>query len=249
MAIFNRRKNRQEKLIQEQKLGAPLITYMMPQSVQAEQIRTIRTNVEFAQVDRQLKSLLVTSSIPAEGKSTVSVNLALAMGQTDKRVLLVDADLRKPIINRTFRISNEQGLTSLLVNNDLQFNQVVQKSSDLNLYIMPSGPIPPNPSELLGSAKMASLIKELENHFDLIIYDVPPMNAVTDAQIMASRTDGVLLVVRNGYVRREEVRTSVDRLKTVDANVLGYVMNGVSADDSKYSYGYGYGYGYGEDEN
>ena len=173
--MFNKRKKTEQRLQKEQIQGASLISYMDPKSLNAEQFRTIRTNIEFAQLDKPMKNILVSSSIPAEGKSTVASNLAYVIAQTDKRVLLVDADLRKPTVHRTFKLNNEQGLTTLLSNADLKFNQVVQHSRDLNLYFLPSGPIPPNPSEILGSGRMTLLMQELGQYFDIVIYDAPPI--------------------------------------------------------------------------
>lgn len=228
--------------MEEQRLGAPLIAFKSPQSIQAEQFRTVRTNVEFAQIDRELHSIMVTSSIPAEGKSTISANLATVLGQTDKRILIVDADLRKPILHRTFRLNNENGLTSLLVDSSLAFNEIIQYSSDLNLYLLPSGPIPPNPAELLGSARMNQLMQDFAKHFDIVIYDVPPLTAVTDAQIMATRVDGVIIVARYGYVRKDELKIAKKLLDNVGANILGCIMNSQPMNDNGYGYGYGENY-------
>lgn len=242
--MFNKRKKTEQRLQKEQIQGTSLITYMDPKSLNAEQFRTIRTNIEFAQLDKPMKNLLVSSSIPAEGKSTVASNLAYVIAQTDKRVLLVDADLRKPTVHRTFKLNNEQGLTSLLTNADLKFNQVVQHSRDLNLYFLPSGPIPPNPSEILGSGRMTLLMQELGQYFDIVIYDAPPITAVTDPQILATKVDGVVMVVRQGYTRKEEVKKAKEALDNVNANILGYVINGKEVSDSAGYYSY---YGYGDD--
>lgn len=247
--LFNKRKNQEEKFVSEQTEGAPLVTYFNPKSIIAEEFRTIRTNIDFAQVDRDIKSIVVSSSIPAEGKSTVSANLAIAMGAMDKNVLIVDADMRKPTLHRTFTLSNERGLTTLLANPDIHFNEVVMKSNDLKLYLLPSGPIPPNPSELLASSRMTKLMHELGEYFDLIIYDAPPITSVTDPQILASKVDGAVLVVRQNYVKKDEVRKSKEILDNVDANILGYVMNGKEREGGSgyYAY-YGYGYGYDDEE-
>jgi len=239
--MFNKRKKTEQRLQKEQTQGTSLISYMDPKSLNAEQYRTIRTNIEFAQLDKSMKNLLVSSSIPAEGKSTVASNLAYVIAQTDKRVLLVDADLRKPTVHRTFKLNNEQGLTTLLSNADLKFNQVVQHSRDLNLYFLPSGPIPPNPSEILGSGRMTLLMQELGQYFDIVIYDAPPITAVTDPQILATKVDGVVMVVRQGYTRKEEVKKAKEALDNVNANILGYVMNGKKIKDSAGYYAY-YGY-------
>ena len=239
--MFNRRKKTEQRLQKEQTQGSSLITYTDPKSLNAEQFRTIRTNIEFAQLDRQMKSILVSSSIPAEGKSTVASNLGYAIAQTDKKVLIVDADLRKPTVHRTFKLNNEQGLTTLLANSELKFNQIVQHSRELNLYFLPSGPIPPNPSEILGSGRMTLLMQELSQYFDIVIYDAPPITAVTDPQILATKVDGVVLVVRQGYTRKEEVKKAKEALDNVNANLLGYVMNGKDVSDSAGYYAY-YGY-------
>lgn len=245
--LFNSRKQREEKFVAEQTEGAPLVSYFSPKSIIAEQIRTIRTNIDFAQLDKELKSIMVTSSVPAEGKSTISANLAIAMGAMDKNVLIVDADMRKPTLHRTFTLNNERGLTTLLANPDMHFNEVVMKSNELNLYLLPSGPIPPNPAELLASGRMTKLMYELNDFFDVIIYDVPPITSVTDSQILATKVDGTVLVVRHGYAKKDEVRKAKEILDNVDAKILGFVMNSKPSDnDSGYYAYYGYGYGYEE---
>lgn len=240
----NKRRKKEKNLQKEQSFGAPLIAYNNPKSIYAEQFRTIRTNIEFVNIDKPVQSMIVTSSIPAEGKSTISSNLAYVMGATEKKVLIVDADMRKPTVHRTFALNNEKGLSTLISQPEMKFNEVVQYSPDLNLYLMPAGPIPPNPAELLTSARMNSIMEELKGYFDLIIYDTPPISAVTDAQIMATKVDGVVLVVREGYVTKEELRNSKAALDNVNARIFGYVLNGKELSDSSGYYAY---YGY-EDE-
>lgn len=242
--MFDKRKKREQKLLREQERGTTLITYTAPQSISAEQFRAIRTNVEFAQVDSNLSSILVSSCIPAEGKSTVSSNLAIVMAQTEKRVLIVDADMRKPTLHKTFHTDNTVGLSTLISNQDMKFNQIVQFNKEIGLYILPCGPIPPNPSELLGSARMAAIMQEMSQYFDLIIYDAPPVTAVADPQILAAKVDGVLIVSRYGYVKKEEVRQAKEILENVNAKILGYVMNGVPHEENSGYYAY-YGYGHG----
>ena len=152
----------------------------------------------------------------------------------------MDADFRKPTLHRTFRISNEKGLTSLLVSQDPEAGLEIRCDQETGVYLLPSGPIPPNPAELLSSARMNMVMKMLSKQFDLVIYDVPPVNSVTDAQIMAGKVDGAILVVRSGYVRKEEVKAATEALKNVDANVLGYVLNDVDRKEKGGYYSYSY---------
>ena len=236
--MFNRRNKLTKKLQKGQLKGGSLVSFSSPKSIVAEQFRSIRTNIEFSQLDKQIKSLLVSSSIPAEGKSTISANLAYVMGQNEKRVLIVDSDLRKPNVHRTFKLNNEVGLTTLLANSQLDYKLIIQKSRELGLYLLPSGPIPPNPSELLSSKRMNTLMEQLHQDFDYIIYDAPPINAVTDPQILASKVDGVLLVVRDGYSRKEEVREAKKVLDKANANVIGYVLNSRTGSENKGYYEY-----------
>lgn len=244
--MFNFR-NKQKDLEKEQRLGAPIITHYEPKSLISEQYRTLRTNLEFAQVGKDIKAVAVTSSIPMEGKSTTVANLAYTMGQTGRNVLIVDGDLRKPTIHRTFKLNNEQGLTTLLANPDIPFNQVVQKSNDLGLYFLPAGPLPPNPAELIGSPQMTNLMKELRENFDMVIYDTPPINSVTDAQILSTKVDGVILVVRQNLARKDQVREAKQALENVNANIMGFVMNNVPVEDGKRNGYYAY-YGLEEED-
>ncbi|MBS4462479.1 MULTISPECIES: CpsD/CapB family tyrosine-protein kinase [unclassified Facklamia] len=240
---FNRRK-KEKNLQKEQAKGAPIVAFNNPKSIHAEQFRTIRTNLDFVNLDKPVRSIVITSSIPAEGKSTISANIAHIMGATEKKVLIVDADLRKPTVHRTFNLTNERGLSALFSQPDLKFNDVIQFNPELNLYLLPAGAIPPNPSELLASAKMTHIMEELKKYFDLVIYDTPPVSAITDAQIMASKVDGVVLVVREGYVTKEEVKNAKAALDNVNAKIFGYVINDKEATDSSGYYAY---YGYSEE--
>ncbi|WP_414838629.1 CpsD/CapB family tyrosine-protein kinase [Carnobacterium sp. TMP28] len=214
-----------------------LITLTRPSSVIAEQFRTIRTNIQFSMVDKELKTLLVTSAAPGAGKSTVSANLAVTMAMQGKRVLLVDADMRKPTVHKTFKLPNQDGLTTLLTEKDAAIKDIAHRMPTEGLYIITSGIIPPNPSELLASNKMTLLIKELEEIFDLIIFDTPPVIAVTDAQVMASKVDGTLFVVNKGVADKEMVKKSKELLAMVHANIIGVIFNRVElAQDTYYHY-------------
>ena len=167
----------------------------------------------------------------------MSANLAVSLGATGKKVLLIDTDLRRPTVHKTFQVSNVPGISDLILNPSLPLSDLMCYKEDLKIYILPAGVLPPNPSELLASVNMKKIMGELEKHFDYIIYDVPPINSVTDPQIIASRGDGVILVVRSGYVQKDEVRKSRTALENVEARILGCVLNDVPMDqDDKYYY-------------
>ncbi|MEI8588241.1 polysaccharide biosynthesis tyrosine autokinase, partial [Acinetobacter baumannii] len=170
-----------------------LVTKNDPKSPISEQYRTIRTNIQFSSVDEEIRTIMVTSSGPGEGKSTTTANLAVVFAQQGKRVLLVDADLRKPTVHYTFNLMNTSGLTSVLTNQMTLMESV--KAIDMkNLFILPSGPIPPNPAELLGSKAMDYFMKAALEEFDIILFDTPPVLAVTDAQILSNKCQGTILV-------------------------------------------------------
>ncbi|MRX73008.1 polysaccharide biosynthesis tyrosine autokinase [Bacillus lacus] len=215
-----------------------LISLTSPKSPIAEQYKNIRTNIQFSQVDKELRSLIVTSSGPGEGKSTTAANLAVVFAQQGKRVLLIDADLRKPTVHYTFRLENHQGLTNVLTR-QLSLLDAVSTSMQDNLYILPSGPIPPNPSELLGSKNMTSLIEAAKEEYDVLIFDTPPVLAVTDTQILSSMADGVVLVVSSGRTEIESAMKAKEQLQNVNAKILGTVLNNKKQKESQYYYYYG----------
>lgn len=214
-----------------------LITLVNPSSPISEQYRTIRTNIQFASsVDNRMQTFVVTSSGPGEGKSTTAANLAVVFATSGQRVLLVDADMRKPTVYQTFQLGNATGLSSVL-STGLSIESAAQETTITNLSVLTSGPKPPNPSELLGSARMDKVIEEARKFFDIIIFDMPPVVAVTDAQIMASKADGTLLVVRENVTKKEAVAKAKDLLQMVKAKVLGVVYNGAEqSKDSGYYY-------------
>ncbi|WP_071131755.1 CpsD/CapB family tyrosine-protein kinase [Enterococcus timonensis] len=228
------------KKIKDTHNGVNLITLIDQSSTITEQYRTIRTNIQFAMVDQKLKSIVITSSGPSEGKSTTSANLAVVFATSGLKVLLVDADLRKPTVHKTFGLTNGRGLSSLLSNRGLDINEVCQTTVTENLKVLTSGPKPPNPAELLGSQRMTDLIAAVENQFDLVIFDMPPVVAVTDAQVMAVKTDGTILAVRQKVTNKSALANAKKLLDIVNANVLGVVFNGVERGTNGAYYEYEY---------
>ncbi|MDT2757479.1 CpsD/CapB family tyrosine-protein kinase [Enterococcus asini] len=213
-----------------------LITIADKTSPIAEQYRTIRTNIQFASADRKIQTIVVTSSGPSEGKSITAANIAVVFANAGQRVLLVDADMRKPTVHKTFALSNEAGLSKVLSSNNSVL-EMAQPSMVDNLSILTSGPKPPNPSELLGSTRMNQVIDEARHLYDVIIFDMPPVVTVTDAQIMASKADGTLLVVRENVTRKDALTKAKDLLEMVQARVLGVVYNGTKdVKDRSYYY-------------
>lgn len=234
------KKKKIQLLNQQQKLGTTLVTVTKQNSVVAEQFRTIRTNIQFSMIDKELKTIIFTSSGPYEGKSTVAANIAAVFADQGKKVVLIDADMRKPTVSRTFNIQNTVGLSTLITTRNTRIEDVVQYVEDAELDVISSGPIPPNPSELLNSNRMNEVIKELEATYDLVLFDMPPVVSVTDAQVMATKTDGVVFVVRRNIAHKEDVVQAKELLDMVQANVLGVVFNGAEKKtDRSYSY-YGY---------
>lgn len=216
-----------------------LITLTRPSSVVAEQFRTIRTNIQYSMVDTELKSIAITSAGPGAGKSTISANLAVSFANEGKKVLLVDADMRKPTVHKTFRLPNHDGLTTMLTDKAAILANVVHRLETDNLFVLTSGAIPHNPAELLASKRMEQLKAELEDLFDLIVFDLPPVIAVTDAQIMASKTDGTIFVINKNGADKEMVLKSKELLEKVQANVLGAVFNRVETKNDNYYAYYG----------
>jgi capsular exopolysaccharide synthesis family protein len=224
-----------------------LITHQSPRSQISEQYRTLRTNIQFSSIDSPVQTLLVTSTNPGEGKTTLVANLAVTYAQENKNVLIVDADLRKPTQHLYFFQSNRTGLSHLL-SNQCSLYEAVSETTVENLSIITSGPIPPNPAELLSSRRMRQFMEEIKEHFDIILIDSPPVLAVTDAQILAAQSDGVIVVLGAGKVKRDHARKTLAALEHVKANVLGTVLNNRRGRPDSYNYyyyGYGYGYGYG----
>jgi len=215
-----------------------LISLTNPKSPIAEQFRTIRTNIQFSSVDKELQTIIVTSSGPGEGKSTNTANLAVVFAQQGKRVLLIDADLRKPTVHYTFRTENHVGLSNVLTR-QLTLEEAISTTAQEKLWVLSSGPIPPNPSELLGSKNMQVLLEQAKEEYDVIVIDTPPVLAVTDAQILANLADGVVLVVSSGKTERDSAKKAKELLESAQAKILGVVLNNKKAEESHYYYYYG----------
>jgi non-specific protein-tyrosine kinase len=215
-----------------------VVTLLYPRSSISEAYRTLRVNVEFAALDSSIRTLLVTSTTPGEGKSVTSANLAVAFAQAGTRVLLVDADLRKPGVHKLFDLPNMHGLTTML-RGDTVPEVLSQPTEQGNLSILTTGPLPANPAELLGSHRMQAVLELLRKSADLVIFDSPPLQAVTDAAVLSAVVDGTLLVVKAGRSRRAPVQKSREALARAGANVLGVVLNEVAIKESLYYAGYG----------
>lgn len=215
-----------------------IITLHQPRSPIAEAYRMVRTNLQFSVVDKPLHTLMVTSPNPEEGKSISTANLAVVLAQAGKRVVLVDADLRRPVQHHVFELNNQTGLTTILLDANISLSDVMQDTAVENLKVITSGPIPPNPSELLGSKRMGYLIDALKQQAELVIFDSPPVMAVSDASVLASRLDGALLVVDAGHTRRAKLRRSKENLDAVGASILGVVINRIHQQEQEYIYYY-----------
>lgn len=190
----------------------------------AEQYRTLRTNIQFSSLGNELKIIVVTSSLPSEGKSTIICNLAITMAQSNKRVVIVDCDLRKPSIHKKFLISNFEGLTNILAQGK-KIEDIIITTKVPNLYVITSGPIPPNPSELLGAPKMKNILEELTNTFDIILIDTPPILSVTDAQILSALAQGTILITAYGKLEKKLLLDAKENIEKVGGKILGVVIN------------------------
>jgi non-specific protein-tyrosine kinase len=204
-----------------------------PRSPAAEAYRALRTNIQFSSLDKQLRTLLMTSTAPDEGKSTTIANLAITMAQSEQRVILVDCDLRRPTLHTLFALPNEEGLTSMMLQEGGRVP--VQKTEVPGLLVLTSGPLPPRPADILGSKRMEAVIAQLRDNADIVLFDTPPVTAVTDAVVLATRVDGVLLVFRAGATKRDRAREARRLLDKVNANIVGVVLTDVKAEDG-YSY-------------
>ena len=206
----------------------------LPKSITAESYRSLRTNIQYSSIDKQVKTLVVTSSNAGEGKSTVSGNLAYTFFQGGKRVLIIDCDLRKPSLHRKFNVYNEVGLTDVLVGTS-ELNKVMKKIDD-NLYLLTTGTLPPNPAEIIGSNTMENFLDECKINFDYIILDTPPILPVTDSKLLAIKADATVLVVRSEISKLKHVSQAFKELGKVNANVIGTILNDVEVHSERLYY-------------
>lgn len=224
------------------------IVSKFPKSASAEAYRTLRTNIQLADLDNPPKFLVVTSAIPLEGKTTTALNLAVALAQKEGKVLLVDADLRKPTIHKLLPLDNSSGLADLLVKNS-ELAASVRQSKDIdNLWVLTSGSIPSNPSELLGSSRMKTLVEQMKKEYEYVILDTPPLISVSDGAILGSQADGILMVIRPGKVKGEIGRHIKELLERIGTPVLGCVFNCVESSHRDYYYYYNYYHYYADSE-
>jgi len=219
-----------------------LITYEDPKSPVSESYRSLRTNISYASADKKIKSLLISSPQPGEGKSTTTANLAIAFAQLRKRTLLVDADLRKPVQHNVFDHARGPGLAEYLIGEIEDINSIIHPTKIENLFLVTAGGLPPNPSELLGSDRMSQLVDQLEQEWDMVLFDSPPIVAVTDASMISGEIDAVALVVRAGQTEKSAVDRALDTIGNVKAPLIGVILNGASQQSlgGKYSYYYSY---------
>ncbi len=210
----------------------------------AEAYRSLRTSIEFASVDAPVRTLLVTSAIPGEGKTTTAANVAVVFAQAGRRTILLDADFRKPGVHRIFDLPNSEGLSNLLRSDGTLIDQVAQPTEQPGLRIVTTGPLPPNPAELLGSQRMRTILGRLREAADLVVIDSPPLQAVTDAVLLSAATDGTLLVIDAGRTHRGAVQRGRESLAQAGAHVLGVVLNRLPERASgRYQYDYYGAYG------
>ncbi|WKA53978.1 CpsD/CapB family tyrosine-protein kinase [Planococcus shixiaomingii] len=224
-----------KKLLQQ--TARKLVTFTNPRSFVAEQFRTLRTNITFLSPDKDVRTMVVTSAVPSEGKSTTSANLAVTFAQEGKKVILVDGDMRKPTTHYTFNIKNTTGLSNVLTKQSTAEKTIRSTVVD-RLDVLTSGPIPPNPVELLSSKSMDVLIQQLTDMYDLVIFDAPPVLSVTDGQIIANKCDGTILVINSGHTEKDMAVKAKEAIESSNSRIIGAVLNNfeISKDNGYYQY-------------
>ena len=216
-----------------------LMAHTHPQSGVAEAYRSLRTNMGFASMEQDCRSILISSTSPLDGKSTITANLGVVFAQDGKKTIVVDCDLRKPVQHKIFKVDNHQGVTNCILNK-VPVEEVAHPGPVDNLTILTSGPIPPNPAEVLGSQRTMALFDKLKKDYDYILVDAPPILAVSDATILSTQLDGVILVIRQGAIRNNLVRDAKNQFIKANARILGVVLNQVKQNHHSYQYYYYY---------
>jgi polysaccharide biosynthesis transport protein len=234
-ASYRTKRRRKTRQVDEALPAAELFVHHRPASGTAEAARAIRTNILFTSPDRPYNTLLVTSAGPSEGKTTVACSIAITMAQAGQRVVLVDCDLRRPRVHRVFGRTNDLGLTTALLDGAAEAG-MASETDVPNLSVIPTGPIPPNPAELLQSAAFSALLERLRGRYDRVVLDSPPLVPVTDAAILSTLVDGTILVVRASRTTRELARRAQRALRDVNGRTVGVVLNAVDLEGRNYGY-------------
>ncbi|HSN25736.1 MAG TPA: CpsD/CapB family tyrosine-protein kinase, partial [Kofleriaceae bacterium] len=221
-----------------------LFVHRNPTSNVAECCRSVRTNIMFSAADRRLKTIVVSSANPREGKTTTVLYLGTTMAQSGQRVLMIDTDMRRPRLHASIGVSRNEGLSNLILS-DLDYDEAIKSTEVPNLYVLPCGPLPPNPAELLMTQRFKMVLEELEKRFDRIILDSPPLGIVTDAVVLSKQTDGVILIAKSGKTLREELKRSARMIHNVNGTIFGVILNALEP-DSRNGYSYYSYYGYAE---
>lgn len=211
-----------------------IISHRNPKSIVSESVKILRTNLQFSNVDGNLKTIMITSSVPGEGKSFISSNLAVAFAALGMKVLLVDCDMRRGTQHKQFKLSNLNGLSDLLVDANVNYEKYIKDAKVENVSLITAGTVPPNPSELLASKKFETFVSDMKEKFDIIIFDLPPVTVVPDATIVATKADKTVIVSRVKVTPMEELEKTKKMLENVNANIAGVVVNGVKTSSRKY---------------
>jgi len=238
---MTKKKNKKQEISSDK-----LVALHHKKSPATEAFRTIRTNLQFMSPDKELKVIMVTGSEAGIGKSTVASNLALTFSMTGQKTLLIDTDMRKPMLHKLFDLPNFQGLSSYLAGDQDEIEDLIQECKHSGTFLLPAGPIPPNPSEMLNSKKMEDLIKKCKKESAITIIDAPPLLPVTDALLLSQKVDGVIMVAETNQTKKEVFTKGIERLQQVNANILGTILNKYPVNKSSY-YTYENYYYYGEE--